>query len=287
MKGMGRLARLAGLLTPLLAVAQETRAPAALPTAVQALADYQTSRRTEHVDPLAAIEGACRITPAGAAFAIRCASRPYPEPRRGRDYIYSVILFRDLEETLYLAACTRRSALDPCAELRSGLTLTAEVEDNTLRVVVVDQQVPMRILEKRPREQAIDSPTRGTPSQVRASAGTPSAVPYSQVRPSPGTPSTTRHSEAPPSDGAPSRVTPSDIRPAVTSPTGARLHVSCSISAARISVDNRYVGRPPAEVPLLPGKHTVLVQAPGYRNWVQTVEIAAGAMLRLTVELRR
>jgi hypothetical protein len=260
---------------------------APLPTAVHSIADFHTSRWTAETDPLASLTGVCRITPTGESVTLRCAPPPSREAKTSRQYNYTFVLFQDLEQTLYLTACVRLTAQDPCGGLTTGQTFSAEVQDRTLRIVYAGRQYPLRILERRPRARRIDSPARGTPSGARPSTGTPSRVPYSQVQATLGTPSSIRPSEAPASDGAPSQVVPSDVRPSAASPTSARLHLRCAVGSAQVFVDNQLVGTGTVEVPLLPGRHTVVVRARGYRPWTQTVQLQPGGIARLTAELRR
>jgi hypothetical protein len=59
------------------------------------------------------------------------------------------------------------------------------------------------------------------------------------------------------------------------------------VGSAQVFVDNQLVGAGTVEVPLLPGRHTVVVRARGYRPWTQTVQLQPGGIARLTAELRR
>ncbi len=279
----GMRARVAWPLVAALSIAAEARTP----TAVHGLAERRTSRWTADSDPLTKISGACRIAPAGATFTLECAGPPGDEPRAGRQHFYTVVLFRDLEETLYAAACARVTRNDPCDQLKAGQTFSAEVDDRTLHIVFGGEQLPLRIFEKRPRAVTIDSPTRGTPSKAGFSAGTPSAAPYSQVAASKGTPSGVQPSEAAIAAGAPARGAPSEVAPAVAAPTAGRLHVYCSVGSAQVYVDTQLLGRAPVEAPVLPGRHTITVRARGFRDWSRTVEVPAGRVVRLTAELRR
>ena len=275
---------IAALLTVVAALPQET--VSVVPTAVYTAAEHHTTRWAED-NPIAKIAGACRITSATPPYAVACSSPAPSEPRTGRRYFYSVVLFRNLEETLYLAACANTSRESTCGDLGSGQTFSAEVEEGTIRIIARDEQLPLRILERRPKPVTVDSPTRGIPSQVRLSAGAPSAVPYSKVSESRGSPSQTLPSEVSVSSGAPSIAPPSETSVPVASPTGARLYLYCAVGSARVYVDNQWLGSPPIEAPLLPGRHAIAVRAEGFREWSRTVNIPAGGVTKLTAELRR
>jgi hypothetical protein len=285
---MGRMDRCRLLLA---ALAMGAPIPAQNPgsralTAVYALADYHTSRWTENPDPLARLPGVCEIVPADSSYTLSCAE-PAPERRAGRRYYYSVILFSDLNETLYVAACASPARNSTCAELRAGQTFSAEAGDQTLAIVAKGQQLPMRILQTRPKPVTIGSPTNGTPSNVRPSAGAPSKVPYSNAPFTRGTPSNVRPSQVPVDAGTPSAVSPAETSTAVASPAGARLYVQSSNAAARVYVDGQFVGNPLVDVPLAPGPHTVVVRAEGYPDWLRRVDLPPGQTTRLTAALHQ
>ena len=283
MSGLRHILALFGI--ALLASAQDR--PGVLPTAVYTLADHHTTRWAGDRDPLMRIYGVCQITPAQESHTLSCSGPPVSQARTGRRHYYSVVLFRDLNETLYLAACSAVSRESRCDDLKAGQTFSAEVEKQAIRIVISDEQLPLRILEKRPKPVTIDSPTQGTPSQVRPSAGAPSSIPYSRVSESRGTPSNVRPSDVSVAAGAPSAAPPSEVSSAVVSPTGARLYVYCSSGSARVYVDDQLIGNPPVDVPLLPGRHRVVVRAPGFRNWERRIDTPAGKSTRVTAELRQ
>ncbi len=267
--------------------AQEVPPQVPILTAVYTRAAYHTARRTTERDPFAAAAGSCAIAPADSSFTLNCQSPSPPKRRSGRRYYYSIVLFQDLNDTVYLAACYAGARESRCGDLKEGQTFPAEVQDRNIRIVMRGEQLPLRILETRPRPVSIDSPTSGTPSEVRPSAGTPSRAPYSNVPFTAGTPSNVRSSDVPPSPGSPSNVPLSQVSPSIASAFGARLYVYCDNGAAQVSVDGQVVGRPPLEIPLPPGRHTVVVQAHGYPSWVRQVDVPAGQTTRITADLRR
>lgn len=257
-------------------------------TAVYTLADHHTTRWTADRDPLRKIAGVCLIAPGTPAPTLTCAtSSPAAEPRTGRRYFYGVTLFRDLEENLYLAACADLTRLTRCNDLKAGQTFSAEVEDQTIRIVVDQEQVPLRILEFRSKPRTIDSPTLGTPSQVKASAGAPSVVSWSKASLSTGAPSQVWPSAAPVTSGAPSQVPISDVSTAVAAPTAGRLTLYCSTPRAQVFIDGKPVGTAPLEIPVIPGRHTVWVQADGRGQWSRTVVVPPGGSVKVTAELGR
>lgn len=255
-------------------------------TAVHTLADHHTIRWTADRDPLRKIAGVCRIVPGTPAFTLACEGTPVGEPRAGSRYYYGVALFRDLEETLYIAACASLRRDTRCNDLRAGRTFSAEVEEQTIRVVIDSDHVPLRILERRPKPVSIDSPAKGTPSQVKATEGSPSRVSWSAAPPSPGTPSQVKPSAAPVTAGTPSKVSISEVSVAAAAPTSGRLALYCAAPEARVFIDGKLAGDAPLEIPVMPGRHQVQVRA-GDKEWSRTVVIPPGGTVKVTAELDR
>ncbi len=269
------------------AFAPEGRAQATSATAVDILADHHTSRWTSAGEPLLEISGACSVIVSPPSYRLDCSTASVLEPRGGRRHFFSIVLFRDLDGNVYMAACSASSAESRCGDLKAGQTFSAEVEGQIIRIVMGGGQLPLRILEFYPRPIAFDSLTRGTPSQLRPSVGAPSNAPYSEVAESRGSPSDVRPSEFSMAAGAPSAALPSDVSAALVSPNGARLYLYSSRGSAQVYVDGQLIGHPPIDVPLLPGRHTVLVREPGFRDWFSRIEIPAGTIAKITAELRR
>jgi hypothetical protein len=256
-------------------------------TAVYTLADHHTMRWTTDQDPVRKIAGVCRIVSGAAVPTLACAGPPASDPRTGRRYLYSVALLRDLEENLYLAACAATTRQERCNDLRAGQTFSAELEEQTVRVVIDQEQLALRVLERRPKPVTIDSPTKGTPSQVKPSAGAPSPVSWSRPPPSSGTPSQVRPSEVSVAAGAPSRVSISEVSVAADAPTSGRLILYCDHPQARVFVDGKLAGTAPLEAPVVPGRHLVRVSAPGRPEWSRTVVIPPGGSVKVTAEPAR
>ena len=266
----------------------QTTPPAPLLTAVYTIADLHPIRRTNERDPVTKIAGLCQIVPDLPLASLSCTSDPLREDRTGRRYYYSVVLLRDLHEELYLAACSSLLRDSICGQLRAGQTFPAEVEGGVIRLVTAGQQLSLRILEHRAPPVDIDSPTAGTPSQVKPSVGTPSNVPYSNVRDSLGTPSSVLPSEASLTTGSASTLPLSEPSSALASPGGgSRLYLEASAAPAGVYIDNQWLGYAPQVLPLVPGQHTVRVEAKGFPAWAQTIRLGPGETLRLRADLGR
>lgn len=56
---------------------------------------------------------------------------------------------------------------------------------------------------------------------------------------------------------------------------------------ADVSVDGEFVGNPPVNLKLTPGKHTVAVSAKGYREFTREISVFAGSEVRLVANLQK
>ena len=56
---------------------------------------------------------------------------------------------------------------------------------------------------------------------------------------------------------------------------------------ADINVDNAFVGSAPATLKLKPGKHTVKVTMPGYKDWSREMVVLSGSQVNLTATLEK
>ena len=63
--------------------------------------------------------------------------------------------------------------------------------------------------------------------------------------------------------------------------------VSSAPDNAEISVDGAFVGNAPATLKLSPGKHTIRVSLPGYKEWAKEITVLAGSELKLAATLEK
>lgn len=63
--------------------------------------------------------------------------------------------------------------------------------------------------------------------------------------------------------------------------------VTTSPEAAEIYVDGAFVGNSTSTLKLVPGKHTIRVTAPGYREWSREISVSTGSESKLVVNLEK
>ena len=297
--------------------------PAALPTAVFTL---DVERRTFDYEDIDSFQTkfqrwvrTCAIAPAGDLFALQCP--PAGLPRRSKKDSVELIkaslaLFRDLDETLYLAGCPlleNRSAsrwverhgdqrkrpgasavaiVSPedardCEDVSRGKTFTTEVEPATLKIVIRGRQLSFSLFEVRPKERTISSPYEPVPSRRAAAVGPPTANPPPAALPPPAEPSYSPPSLENLSGGRPSERASADGPLAKTSLRTGRLAIFCGSSQAQVYIDGEYFGACPVELPLLEGRHSLLIRRPNMKDFVREVWVRAEETLRLKTSAGR
>jgi len=56
-------------------------------------------------------------------------------------------------------------------------------------------------------------------------------------------------------------------------------------SGAEITVDGKYVGSTPSEIPLTTGTHVVVLSMPGFAEWKRELTVEAGSVVNVTASL--
>ncbi len=292
--------------------------PAARPTAVFTLdAEY-----TEFTDVpgeslrarFQAWAGTCRIVPHEGLFRLECPSPlGVPSRRATRDdsevVKASLVLFRDLDEVVYLAGCPvfekdsadrdrghdrarkkqpeKPVAVDEfdardCRDLAPGQTFSTELERETLKIVIRGRQLPLTLFEVLPAKTNISSPYEPRPSHLRQALGSLSARGSDRGLPPPAEPKF----KPPPlngqSPGRPSTTALLDAPTARTSLRTGHLALKCPSGQTEVYVDNAYYGACPIELPLVAGRHSVAVRQRGRDDCVHQFEIKAGQTVRLS-----
>ena len=252
----------------------------------------------------------CRIEPGGAIAVLSCPSaNDGPELEEARESSEKVpatlALFRDLDETIYLAGCplleetpagggarsdseagsgkVKPEDVRDCQDIGAGQTFSAEVEGDVLRAVVRGRQLGFRVFQVQEKPKAIDTPYVPTPSRRLPPVG-PSTTgerkglePQSEPRWEP--PQLTA-----PSAGKPSQPRVSDVAPAHTSLRTGRVTIQCASREFVVLIDGVYIGTCPVTTTLLAGPHTVTVRTPQQPDQVREIQVEAGKSLRLRMK---
>ncbi len=74
---------------------------------------------------------------------------------------------------------------------------------------------------------------------------------------------------------------------APTSSADGGINVSSNPAGGDVLVDGDFVGDCPAALKLLPGKHTITVKLPGYKDWSREITVQPGSEVQLTANLEK
>lgn len=299
--------RLAGsIAVVLLGTALVAAPPPKLSTAVFTLDATQRLLREAQDDPLAdqlaRWASQCRIEPGGAVAVLTCPSAEdaLESEEEGEKIPAILALFRDLDETIYLAGCplvdpargdVARSAeagsekvkpedVRNCRDIAAGQTFSAEVEDDRLRVVVRGQQLAFRIFEVQEKPKTTATPYVPTPSKRLPPTGPATTGQRKGLEPQ------TEPRWDPPelsaaSAGKPSQPRVSDVAPAHTSLRTGRVTIQCPSREFVVLIDSVYIGTCPVTTTLVAGPHTLTVRQPGQTDQVREFHVEAGKTIRL------
>lgn len=69
-------------------------------------------------------------------------------------------------------------------------------------------------------------------------------------------------------------------------PSGGVVTIACNVRRAQVLLDGRPIGRTPFDGDVAPGRHTLQVVAPGKLQDTRVIEVAAGEVTRLSIDLR-
>lgn len=314
---------LAGVLPGVLGVCIFSDARAAHPTAAFTLdverRGFVPSREKPVAEQMSAWAETCSVVSGDPIYTLHC--RPGPPERRAPPQDLpelieaSLVLFRDLDEVLYVAGCPviedvpesepavelesprdgpgrrprpRPKAVDErdvrdCASIEKGRTFTTLIEHDVMKIVIRGRQLPLTIFDVRPKQITSGSPYELTPARTRASPA-PNPLPASSRTPEPGAEPEFR---PPPlgqqSEGRPSRLNSNGAPPAKTSLRTGRLVIECESSRAAVYVDGAYYGSCPLQLPVIAGSHSITVRRPRREDWVHKVIVGAGKALKVRV----
>jgi hypothetical protein len=229
-----------------------------------------------------------------------------------------VALFRDLNEVLYVAGCPRiedpsktavaSPALDivapeapadkreetsdvglrlpdarDCLRLEAGQTFSAEVDNDEIRIVIRGRQLPLTLLEARPKPLAL-----GDPRSPKISANSPTSRPAGGIDPSqlPAQPDP-KWSPPPVREGTGTVAKAgagTGVAGARTDLRTGRFVIECAQGPAQVYIDDAYMGACPVDTPLIAGEHAVTVRVLNQEDWVREFRVEAGETVRLKAE---
>ena len=261
----------------------------------------------------------CKLVPKGDLHVLECPDVPAEAPGNPEQEVtVAVALFRDLNEVLYVAGCPRiedpaktavaSEALDiatpeapeakrneesevglrladarDCLRLDAAQTFSAEVESDEIRIVIRGRQLPLTLLEARPKPLAL-----GDPRSPKISANSPTSRPAGGIDPSqlPEQPEP-KWSPPPLREGTGTVAKAgagTGVAGAKTDLRAGRFVIECAQGPAQVYIDDAYMGACPVDTPLIAGEHAVTVRVLNQEDWVREFRVEAGETVRLKAE---
>ncbi|MGA9392386.1 MAG: PEGA domain-containing protein [Candidatus Sulfotelmatobacter sp.] len=189
--------------------------------------------------------------------------------------LVSTLLVQEGNEPPFRISCTITSKYSRCAPLPKGESFDAKREKHGITVFYVDDKGK----ERKQLYAVVDAGGRaGPPAAAAAVAAQPVAA---SVSPRQSSPAPAPASPAPaPLVGSVQAVPPEKAE-----------KVKCNFSStppgAEITLDGKYVGSTPSEIPLSTGTHVVIFSMPGFAEWRRDLTVEAGSVVNVTASLQK
>ncbi|MGO9608680.1 MAG: PEGA domain-containing protein [Verrucomicrobiia bacterium] len=186
--------------------------------------------------------------------------------------LISTLLVQEGNDPPFRISCTIESRYSRCIPLPKGESFDARKEKRGLTVYYVDDKGK----ERKQLYTLVDAGGKAGPAA--AVAAQPVAAP---VAPRQSSPVPAPASPAPaPSVGSVQAV-----------PAEKAEKVKCNFSStppgAEITLDGKYVGSTPSEIPISTGTHVVIFSMPGFAEWRRDLTVEAGSVVNVTATLQK
>jgi len=183
----------------------------------------------------------------------------------------NTMLVQEGNEPPFRISCIIDSKWSRCIPLPKGEIFDAKREKRGLEVYYVDDKGKAR----KQLYALVDVDTDGKPGPPTAAATVAS--------PAPPAAAPTQSSPAPapvPAVGSAQKATPEKAEKV-------KCNFTSAPAGAEITLDGKYVGSTPSEIPLSTGTHVVVLSMPGFAEWKRELTVAAGSTVNVTANLQK
>ncbi|MFZ3279043.1 MAG: PEGA domain-containing protein [Candidatus Sulfotelmatobacter sp.] len=192
----------------------------------------------------------------------------------------STLLVQEGNEPPFRISCTIESRYSRCIPLPKGESFDARKEKRGLTVYYVDDKGK----ERRQLYTLVDAGGKAGPlaaaTAVAVQPVAASAAPrQSSPAPAPAPPAPASPAPAP-SVGSVQAVPPERVEKV-------RCNFSSTPPGAEITLDGKYVGSTPSEIPISTGTHVVIFSMPGFAEWRRELTVEAGSVVNVTASLQK
>jgi hypothetical protein len=184
----------------------------------------------------------------------------------------NTMLVQEGNEPPFRISCIIDSKWSRCIPLPKGESFDAKREKRGLEVYYVDDKGKAR----KQLYALVDVDTDGK-------AGPPAAAATAAPKPAPPAAAPSQSAPAPtpvPAVGSAQKATPEQLE-----------KIKCNFTStpigAEITLDGKYVGSTPSEIPLSTGTHVVVLSMPGFAEWKRELTVAPGSVVNVTANLQK
>lgn len=185
--------------------------------------------------------------------------------------LLSTLLVQEDNGPTYRISCTVESKYSRCVPLAKGESYDAKRTKRGLEVYYEDDK-------GKTRKQSY------TLVAENGKAGAPVPAAAVSTKPVPAAAATQPSSPSP--SPAPAAVAPSQVSPEKVSEK-AKCNFSSTPAGAEITVDGKYLGSTPSEIPLSAGTHVVVFSMPGFSQWKRELTVLPGSQLTVGAILQK
>ncbi len=184
--------------------------------------------------------------------------------------LVSTLLVQEGNEPPFRISCKIESKFSRCTPLPKGATFDAKREKHGITVYYVDDKGKARS----ELYKLDDTGGKGAPATTAAVTAQPVPATAAPRQSSPAL------APAPPAVAA-QAVPPESVSEKV------KCNFNSTPIGADITVDGKYVGSTPSEIPLGTGTHVVVISTPGFAEWKRELTVEAGAVVNVTAILQK
>lgn len=185
--------------------------------------------------------------------------------------LQSTLLVQEDNQPPFRISCTAESKYSRCIPLAKGESFDAKKEKHGLEVYYADDKGKMR----KQLYTLVAADGKSAPKAAAAAVATQPVPDSAAPRPT-----------APVAPAASPAVAVEQVSPQKVSEK-----VKCNFSStppgAEITVDGKYLGSTPSEIPLSTGTHVVIFSTPGFNQWKRELTILPGAELTVGAILQK
>ncbi len=190
--------------------------------------------------------------------------------------LVSTLLVQEDSEPPFRISCTIESKYSRCMPLPKGESFDARKGKHGITVYYVDDKGK----ERRQLYTLVDmSGKAGPPGAVAAVATQPASAAAAPRQSFPASAPVPAPAPAP-SVGSVQATAPEKVEKV-------RCNFSSTPPGAEVTVDGRFVGSTPSEIPLSTGTHVIALSMPGFAEWKRELTVEAGSVVNVTASLQK